>query len=241
MLKRPPPDLVLGPEHWLELHKGIQEKLWQAYRLVNPTTFAEAEQSSKVLEAISRAREELAEKKAREVFREEHERKRSDLQRQLEQTARRMWTHDRVLRDMEERIAGVEALVKELKAEVAVASTNQRETYYQDHRFCRERRTEEARSELEFKAAFHQNWLQQPLKLPHLPSSVIFLKEDSKLAGSQRTAPQQSTSAEASSTEVPDWVGSTSEHGPPQHEIRWTPQRQEGRTKFLDRFNTLGR
>ena len=88
MLKRPPPDFVLGPEHWLGLHEEIREKLWQAYRLVNPTTFAEAEQSSKVAEAISKAREEHAENKAGVIFKEEHQRKRSDLQSQLEGTAR---------------------------------------------------------------------------------------------------------------------------------------------------------
>ena len=88
MLKRPRPDFVLGPERWLELHEEIREKLWQAYRLVNPTTFAKAEQSLKVVEAISRAREELAERKAREVFKEEHQR--SDLQGQVEETAQQM-------------------------------------------------------------------------------------------------------------------------------------------------------
>ena len=148
MLKKPPPYFVLGPEHWLGLHEEIPETLfWQAYRLVNPTTFVEAKQSLKVVEAISRAREELAEIKASEVFEEEHERKRSGLQSQLEETARRMWTHDRVLRDMEKRIAGADALVKELEAEVAAASTNQRETYEQHHRYCREWRAEESKVE----------------------------------------------------------------------------------------------
>ena len=98
-----------------------------------------------------------------------------------------------------------------------------------------------ARSKREFKAAFHQDWLRQPLKLPDLPPSVLFLKEDSKLAGSQRTATPQPTSAEVSSTEVPAWVGSTSERRPPQHEVRGTSQPLKGRTKGLDRFNTLGR
>ena len=68
MLKRPPPDFFLGPEHWIGLHEEIREKLWQAYRLANPTTFAETEQSTKGVETVSRAWEELAEKKAREVF-----------------------------------------------------------------------------------------------------------------------------------------------------------------------------
>ena len=40
LLKRPPPDFVLGQEHWLGLHVEIREKLWQVYRLVNPTSIA---------------------------------------------------------------------------------------------------------------------------------------------------------------------------------------------------------
>ena len=95
------------------------------YRLVNPTTIAETEKSTRMVEAISRARKELAEKKAREVFEDEQEQKRSDLQNRLEEAARRMWDHDRVLQNTEERIAGVEALVKELKAEAAAASSDQ--------------------------------------------------------------------------------------------------------------------
>ena len=199
LLKRPPPDFVLGQKHWIGLHEEIGEKLWQIYRLVNPTTFAEVEQSKNKVEAISRAREELAEKKAREVFEDEHEKKSSGLQSRLEETTRRMWGHDdRVLRTTEERIAGAEALVKELKVEAAAASSNQRETYDQYHRHCREWRTEEARSEREFRATFHQDWLRQPLKLPDLPPSVFSLKEGSKLAEPQRSAAPQSTNAEAS-------------------------------------------
>ena len=63
-----------------------------------------------MVEAISRAREELAE----------------------------MWTQDRVLRNAEERVAGAEALIKELKAEVAATSTSQRGTYDQYRRYFRE-------------------------------------------------------------------------------------------------------
>ena len=33
LLKVPPPDFVLGPEHLIELHEEIREQLWQAYRL----------------------------------------------------------------------------------------------------------------------------------------------------------------------------------------------------------------
>ena len=134
MLKRPPPDFILGPEHWLGFHEEIQKRLWQAYRLVNPTTSAEAEQSLKVVEVISRAREELAETKAREVLKEEYQRKRSDPQIQLEETARQLWTQDRVLRNAEERIAGAKALIKELKAEVVATSASQLETYDQYHK-----------------------------------------------------------------------------------------------------------
>ena len=153
--------------------------------------------------AVSRAREELAEKKARQVFKGEHQKKRSDLQSQLEETTRQMWTQDRVLQNAEEQIAGTEALIKELKAEVAATSTSQRKTYDQYHRYCREWRTEEARSEREYKADFHQDLLPQSLKLPDLPPSVLSRKEDSRLAGSQQTATPPPTSAEASNTEVP--------------------------------------
>ena len=52
---------------------------------------------------------------------------------------------------------------------------------------------------------------------------------------------QQPASAEASDTEVPAWVGSTSERRPLQPEVRWTPHPWEGRTRFVDRFNTLGK
>ena len=76
------------------------------YRLINPTTFAEAEKSTKVVEAIFRDREELAEKQAREIFEDEHEKKRSDLQSRLEEAARRTRDHDRVLQTTEGRITG---------------------------------------------------------------------------------------------------------------------------------------
>ena len=80
LLKRPPPDFVLGQEHWLGLLEEIREKLWQVYRLVNPTTIEDAEESTRMMmEAISRARKELTEKKAREVFESEHEQKRRDF------------------------------------------------------------------------------------------------------------------------------------------------------------------
>ena len=68
VLKRPPPDFVLGQEHWLGLHVQIRERLWQGYRLVNPTIITEAEKLTRMVEAIYRTRKELAEKKAREFF-----------------------------------------------------------------------------------------------------------------------------------------------------------------------------
>ena len=68
LLKRPPPNFALGQEHWLGLHVEIREKLWQGYPLVNPTSITEAEECTKMVEAIPRALKELADKKAREVF-----------------------------------------------------------------------------------------------------------------------------------------------------------------------------
>ena len=68
LLKRPPPDFILGQEHWLGLHVEIREKLWQGYRLVNPTSITEAEECTRMVEANSRTRKELAQKKAIEVF-----------------------------------------------------------------------------------------------------------------------------------------------------------------------------
>ena len=179
------------------------------------------------------------EKKAREVFEDEHEQKRRDLRSRLEKEARRM-DHDRIRQNKEERIAGVEALEKELKAEAAAASRDQRETYDQYHRLCREWRTEETKSGREFRATFHQGWVRQPLKVPDLPTSVLPFKEDSKLAEPQRSAVPPPTNAEASRTEVSAWVGSTSERRPT-HEARRTPQSQGLRAKFTDYSKTLGR
>ena len=68
LMKRPPPDFVLGQEHWLGLHVEIRENLWQGYRLVNPTSIMEAEEYTRMVEAISISPKELAEKKARKVF-----------------------------------------------------------------------------------------------------------------------------------------------------------------------------
>ena len=120
-LERPPPDFALGQKHWLGPHDEIKDKLWQVYLLVNPTTIEYAEESTRMVKAISRARKELTEKKAREVFESEHEQKRKDLQSRVEEAARRMWDYDRIRQSTEGRIAGVEALVKELKAEAATS------------------------------------------------------------------------------------------------------------------------
>ena len=68
LLERPPPDFALGQKHWLGLNEEIRENLWQVYRLVNPTSITEPEELTRMVEAISRTRKELAEKKAREVF-----------------------------------------------------------------------------------------------------------------------------------------------------------------------------
>ena len=240
LLKRPPPDFILGQEHWLGLHEEIREKLWQVYHLVNPTTIEDAEESTRMVEAISRARKELTAKKAREDFENEHEQKRRDLQSRLEEAARRMWDHDRIRQNTEERIAGVEALAKELKAEAAAASRDQRETYDQYHRLCREWRTKETKSEREFRSTFHQDWVRQPLKLPDLPPSVLPFKKDLKLAEPQRSAALPPTNAEVSRTEVSAWVGSTPERRPTQ-EARRTPQSRGLLAKFMDYSKTLGR
>ena len=214
LLKQPPQDFVLGQEHWLGLHEEIREKLWQVYRLANPTTITEAEESTRLVEAISRTRKKLTDKKAREVFEDEHEKKRRDLQSRLEEAARRMWDHDRIRQNTEERIACVETLVKKLKAEAAAASRDQRETYDQYQRLCREWRTEETKSGREYRATFHQDWVRQPLKLPYLPPSVLPFINDSKLVEPQRSAAPLPTNAEASITEVSAWVGSTSKRRP---------------------------
>ena len=200
----------------------------------------DAEESTRMVEAISRARKELTQKKAREVFEREHEGKRRDLQSRLDGAARQMWEYDRARQDTEERIAGVEALVRELKVEAAAASRNQRETYDQYHRLCQEWRTEETKSRREFSATFQQDWVREPLKLPDLPPSVRPFNEDSKLAEPQRSTAPPPTNAETGRTEVSAWVGSTLERRPTQ-ETRRTPQSRGQLAKFVDCSKTLGR
>ena len=60
------------------------------YRLVNPLTMEDAEESSRMVEVIFRARKELSEKKAREIFEWEHTSKREDLQSRLDEAARQL-------------------------------------------------------------------------------------------------------------------------------------------------------
>ena len=142
------------------------------YRLYNPSTMDD-EELSRMMEAIARGRQKLAEKKAREVF--------EDLQSRLDEAARRLWNEDHTRQRAEERIADAEDRIKELKAEAAAASSNQRETYDQYHKLCQEWRAEEMKSRQTFSGTFHQDLVLQPLKLPDLPPSVLHFR-DSKLA-----------------------------------------------------------
>ena len=238
ILKRAPPDFALGQEHWLGLHDDIREKRWQVYHLVNPTSITEAEECTRMVEAISKTRKELSEKKAREVFEKKHALKREELQSRLDEAARQLWDYDRTRQGAEERIAGAEARVKELKAEAAAASRNQRETYDQYHRLYQEWRAEEIKSRRKFSATFHQDWVREPLKLPDFPRSVRHFK-DPKLAEPQRSAAPPPANAEAARAEVSAWVGSTSERRPTQ-EARRTPQSRGLLAKFVDHSKTLG-
>ena len=238
LLKRPLPEFELSQEHWLGLHDGIREKLWQVYRLVNPSTMEDDEESSRMVEAISRALKERSEKKAREVCEREHASKREALQSRMDEAARQLWDNDRTQQGAEERIAGAEALMKELKAEAAAASRNQRETYDQYHKLCQEWRAEEIKSRQKFSGTFHQDWVSEPLKLPDPPSSVRHLK-DQKLTESQRSAAPPPDNAEAARA-LSAWVGSTSGRRPTQ-EARRTPQARGLLEKFVDHSKTLGR
>ena len=199
----------------------------------------DAEESSRMVEAIFRARKELSEKKARELFEWEHTSKREDLQSRLDEAARQLWDYDRIRQGAEERIAGAEALVKVLKAEATVANSDQRETYDQYHKLCQEWRAEEIKSRRKFSGTFHQDWVCEPLKLPDLPPSIRHLK-DQKLAEPQRPAAPPPDNAEAARKAVSAWVGSTSERRPTQ-EARRTPQARGLLAKFVDHSKILGR
>ena len=120
---------------------------------------------------------------------------------------------------MEDRIAGMEAALEDLKADVEATITNQREEYHQFLRHCKDWRAEEARSEQNFRATFRQDWPRQPLVFPDLPPSVKTRREDPRPTGSQRT-PVQVTGAAAAGAEVSAWVGSSSERRPVQEEAR---------------------
>ena len=225
LLQRPPPDFGLGQEYWLGLQVFIREKLWRLYRLYNPLTMDD-EELSRMMEAIARGRQKLAEKKAREVF--------EDLQSRLDEAARRLWNDDHTRQRAEERIADAEDRIKELKAEAAAASSNQRETYDQYHKLCQEWQAEETKSRQKFSGTFHQDLvLEQPLKLPDLPPSVLHFR-DSKLAEPQRLAAPSPTNAETSRAEVSAWVGSMSED---RTAARRTPQPRGLRAKKLIAFS----
>ena len=220
LLQRPPPDFGLGQEYWLGLRVFIREKLWRVYRLYNPSTMDE-EELSRMMEAIARGRQKLAEKKAREVF--------EDLQSRLDEVARRLWNDDHTRQRAEERIADAEDRIKELKG----GSGCQRETYYQYHKLCQEWQAEEMKSRQNFSGTLHQDLvLEQTLKLPDLPPSVLHFR-DSKLAEPQRLAAPPPTNAETSRAEVSAWVGSMSED---RTAARRTPQPRGLRAKKLIAF-----
>ena len=197
------------------------------------------EESSRMVEAISRARKERSEKKAREVFEREYTSKKEDLQSRLDEAARQLWDDDRTRQGAEERITGAEALIKELKAEAAPASRNQREAYDQYHKLCQEWRAEEIKSRRKFSGTFHQDWDRESLKLPDLPPSVRHFN-DQKRAEPQRSAAPPPDNAEVERKAVSAWVGSTSERRPTQ-EARRTPQARGLLAKFVDHSKTLGR
>ena len=177
-----------------------------------------------MMEAIARGRKKLAEKKAREVF--------EGLQSRLDEAARRLWNDDHTRQRSEERIADAEARIKELKAEAAAVSSNQRETYDQYRKLFQEWRAEEMKSRQTFSGTFHQDLVLEPLKLPDLPPSVLHFR-DSKLAEPQRLAAPPPTNAETSRAEVSAWVGSTSER---RTAARRTPQPRGLRAKKLIAF-----
>ena len=146
LLKRPPSDFGLGQEYWLGLQVYIREKLWRVYRLYNPSTIEDDEESCRMVEVIARARKERSEKMAREVFEREYASKREDLQSRLDEAARRLWDDDHTRQRAEERIAEAEAWIKELRAEATAASRSQRETFDQYRKLCQEWRADEMKS-----------------------------------------------------------------------------------------------
>ena len=211
-LKRPSSDCELSQEHWLGQHDGTREKLWRLYRLDNPSTMENDEESSRIVEAIARARKGRLEKRVREDFESEHASKREDLQNRLDEAARQLWDDDHTRQRAEERIAEAEARIKELRAEATAASRSQRETFDQYCKLCQEWRAEEMNSRRKGSGTFHQDLVLEPLKLPDLPPSVRPF-EDQKRAEPQRSAAPPPDKVEAARA-VPAWVGSTSERRP---------------------------
>ena len=160
----------------------------------NPSTLEDDEESVRLEEAMARARKERSDKKAREDLEREHAAKRVDLQTRLDEAARQLWGDERTRQGAEERIADAEARIKELKAEAAAASSNQRETYDQYHKLWQEWRAEERKSRQKFSGTFHQDLVLEPLRLPDLPPSVHLFE---KRAEPQRSAAPPPDNAEA--------------------------------------------
>ena len=235
LLKRPPPDYEQSQEHWLDLHDGTREKLWRLYRMDNPSTLEDDEESVKMEEAMARARKERSDKKARQDLEREHAVKRVDLQTQLDEAARQLWGDERTRQGAEERIADAEAQIKELKAEAAAASSNQRETYDQYQKLRQEWRAEERKSRQRFSGTSHQDLVLEPFRLPYLPPSVRLFE---KRAEPQRSAAPPLDNAEAARP-VPAWVGSPSCR--PTLEARRTPPTRGVLAKFVDHSRALGR
>ena len=238
LLKRPPPDFALGQEHWLGLHDEIREKLWQVYRLIIDHGGRRGinEDDGSHLQSSNRADREEGQRGLREGARAKKE--------GPSKPAGRSSSPDVGARPCTARHRGTyrwrRSSGKELKEEAAAASRDQRETYDQYHRLCREWRTEETKSRWEFSATFHQDWMRESLKLLDLLPSVRPFNEDSKLAEPQRSAAPPPTNAETARTEVSAWVGSTSERRPTQ-ETRRTPQSRGLLSKFVDYSKTLER
>ena len=237
-LKRPPPDCELNHEHWLGLHDGTRVKLWRLYSLDNPSTIEDDEESSRMVEAIARARKERLEKRAREDFEREHASKSEDPQNRLDEAARQLWDNDHTRQRAEERIAEAEARIKELRAEATAASRIRRETFDQYRKLCQEWRAEEMKSRRKGSGTFHQDLVLEPLKLPDLPPSVRPF-EDQKQAEPQRSAASPLDNAKAARAGSAS-VGSTSERRLTL-EARRTPQARGLLAKFVYHSKTLGR
>ena len=148
------------------------------YRVDNPSTLEDDEESYRLEEAMARARKERSEKKAREDLEREHASKKENLQSRLDEAARQLWDDERTRQGAEERIADAEAWIKELKAEAAAASSNQRDGKY--HKLCQEWRAEEMKSRRKFSGTLHQDWVREPLRLPDLPPSVRHFRDQKR-------------------------------------------------------------